>query len=192
MSLIAWYPFTSDTLCRGGVNGAALGSVLDDNGKLGKCFNSKTNTSKDTGIVMVNDWNLLQNSISMSCWVRFNKEEIAAQLEALTLDSGHATPNGNLIGYTSYGGVGIHWMSNTMFVGNAKTDFTEIKLFGYIRGLNASGSAYLPIIGYYSAPFDTWIHLTFVCNKADNIARLYVNGTEFKTASFKDLASWRA
>ena len=190
MSLLLWYPFTKHGRNQGILPATNFSTTFFDCGKLGRCALTTSLNTSDTGIHLLDHWNLLENSVSMSCWVKFNQAEIATLLNSLTYDASHYAPTGGILGYGYYGGLAIHWLANNMFADDKKLPFESLRIFGCVRGFNSSGSAVLPIQGYYTVPFDTWIHLAYVCDIKTKIATLYINGEKFAQNSFSSLASW--
>lgn len=189
MSLLLWYPFTSNGYNYGSAPGTTFSPSLVDQGKLGKCVKASTLPTSDTGISMLNNWNPLRTSLTMSCWVKFDQTEVANFVNGLSYNDKAHSATGGVLGYGYYGGVAIHWISSTMWVNNKKDTFKSMQVFACIRGKNSYGDAYLPNFGFTTVPLGKWLHLVLVCDKEAGMARFYVNGNFIAQGSIADLAA---
>jgi hypothetical protein len=189
MSLLLWYPFTTNGYNYGSAPGTIFSPSFLDQGKLGKCIKTSTLSTSDTGVSMLNNWNPLRTSLTMSCWVKFDQTEVANFINGLSYDSTKHSATGGILGYGFYGGVAIHWLSSTMWVNNKKDTFKSLQVFACIRGKNSYGDAYLPNFGYTTVTLGQWIHLALVCDKEAGMAKFYVNGNYIAQGSIADLVA---
>ena len=185
MALQVWLPLTKD-LRNQGLNGIPITSAgainLNDNGKLGKCYKTS-----NTGFIDLKYTGAQINtgSISLCGWFKFNKSELAATWSDYSFDSTHPYPTGNLIGNNSYGGVGLIWWTNSLASGAA---FTSLYAACSIRS-SANGAR---ITNAITIPFDTWVHLALIFNKATKALEFWVNGELRVTNTMVDFNDARA
>jgi hypothetical protein len=113
---------------------------MNTTGILGKCgFANKTTLG--TNLDLGGEYSPLNTSSTMTAWVKMNFDECKAVIANTSVNSTANTPTSCVIGSTSYGGLGICWQSNNIYNGGNRAELSSIRLFGYTRGTNSSGSA---------------------------------------------------
>lgn len=184
MALQVWLPLRGD-LKNQGLNDQIPTSTAyssNDNGKIGKCIKTATNSSIDLGY---NGNRVNSGSISFGGWFKFNKTEIEAITSGQTYDSTYKTCTGNLIGNDGYGGVGLIWQTNDLYSGS----FDSIKVFSCLRTTNLGAKS----TSAFTISFDTWTHLFLTFDFSTRILSLWVNGqlkyTVTSIATFDDAVS---
>ena len=185
MSLRVWLPLTKD-LRNQGLDGTPItftGAInLNDNGKLGKCYKTS-----NTGVIDLkySGAQINTGSLSLCGWFKFNKAELAATWESYSFNSSYPYPTGNLIGNNSYGGVGLIWYTNSLASGAA---FTSLYAACSIRS-TTNGARITNVV---TIPFDTWVHLALIFNKATKALELWMNGELKVTSTMLDFNDARA
>ena len=181
MSLIAWYPLTNNINNNYGTHTANTlsATTFADNGVIGQCL-STNSKMYETGLERSQSWDLLTSNLSISCWLKINKDEIATVIAGTTVTEKAHTPTGTIAGHNSYSGFALTWTSNTIYPSNA---FTTFKVMATARGLNSAGGAASYNTGSYSMPFDTWVHLVATYDRVNNVLGLYVNGKPHSVTS---------
>ena len=172
MSLIHWWPLTANLNSL--VSSSSLdGTYASTDGKIGKCLSTGV---KHSSTIPMTEWNPVNSSVSMSCWLKISYTDVRNFLSGKT--STYDQPTGNVIGYHSYGGLGIIWYANSL------KNFSTLYLMGHIRGdgANIGTSA-------YTIPDNQWIHLALVADNAAKTLRFYVNGSVHGTASHSNLTN---
>ena len=146
MALQVWLPLRGDLKNQGLSDQipASTAYSSNDNGKIGKCIKTATNSSIDLGY---NGNRVNSGSISFGGWFKFNKTEIEAITSGQTYDSTYKTCTGNLIGNDSYGGVGLIWQTNDLYSGS----FDSIKVFSCLRTANLGAKS----TSAFTISFDT-------------------------------------
>ena len=186
MGLLLHYPLTEDGVNKGIASGATLNPNFEASGIVGNNCLLTTSTGTYDSTLPISKWNILTTDISMSCWVKFNKAEIAAVVEGLSYDSASSktAATGVVIGSGSYGGMAIHWKTNNIL---SSGTLSNIYLFGYIRAVNSSGGSAAASTGDVSISFDTWYHVSLIYNRSSNLFKIYVSAlsgsTQTKQAS---------
>ena len=184
MALQVWLPLRGDLKNQGLSNQIPTSTAYssNDNGKIGKCIKTATNSSIDLGY---NGNRVNSGSISFGGWFKFNKTEIEAITSEQTYDSTYKTCTGNLIGNDSYGGVGLIWQTNDLYSGS----FDSIKVFSCLRTANLGAKS----TSAFTISFDTWTHLFLTFDFSTRILSLWVNGqlkyTVTSIATFDDAVS---
>ena len=181
MSLQVWLPLNGN-LNNQGLAGDSQSTATGNfvNGKMGTCL--KTSNTSTINLNYKPDLNT--ESVSYGGWFKFNQDEIASIVEALTYDASKSqnAATGNLIGNASYRDTGLIWITN-----NIRTEQTLsfIKVFGYLRTPNLGQK----ITSQIAIPFNTWVHLFVVYDKSKNTIQLFINGemrTSITIASVSD------
>ena len=183
MSLQVWLPLNGD-LKNKGVANANIGSIITaqgsfiSGGKIGQGL--KTGTSNSISTEYTPD---CTKDLTLCGWFKFNKAEIAAVLESKTYSSTASNATGNLIGNSSYGGIGLCWNGNAM---NTTKVFTTLGIFASIRG-----NSNLYTAGSINVDFDKWYHLMLIWDSTNKILNFYVNGAKYKTANVTNAGTVR-
>ena len=179
MSLIGWWPFTTDGRNQGTISTAnASGYTLEENGKLGKCaFFNKVKYNSD--INYINSWNPYTTGMTMAGWVKVKYSEYKAYFDTLTFTSTSHYATGNFFGTTSYGGAGVVWTSNSIINDGS---FKQLNVLGYIRGSNT-----LVYTNNFTMPDNVWTHLALVADPVTKIASFYINGVLKQDFSYASL-----
>lgn len=174
MGLLLHYPLTEDGVNKGVASGATLNPNFEASGIVGNNCLLTTSTGTYDSTLPMSRWNILTSDISMSCWVKFNKAEIAAIVDNLGYDSASSktAATGVVIGSGSYGGMAIHWITNNIL---SSGTLSNIYLFGYIRAVNSSGGAAVVSTGNVSISFDTWYHVSLIYNRSSNLFKMYIS-----------------
>lgn len=180
MGLLLHYPLTEDGVNKGIASGATLNPNFEASGIVGNNCLLTTSTGTYDSTLPISKWNILTTDISMSCWVKFNKAEIAAVVEGLSYDSASSktAATGVVIGSGSYGGMAIHWKTNNIL---SSGTLSNIYLFGYIRAVNSSGGSAAASTGDVSISFDTWYHVSLIYNRSSNLFKIYVSALSGST-----------
>jgi hypothetical protein len=185
MSLIGWWPFTTDGRNQGTMLTAnASGYTLEENGKLGKCayFNKNYYNSS---INSTTNWNPWTTGATIAGWVKVNYADYKTQIAGLTFSSSQSAATGNFFGSTSYGGTGIVWVSNTISSGGTVYPLTSITVFGYMRsGSNTKSTASKQL------PNNTWTHLALTADPLTKVLSFYMNGELIGDVSYSGLAAY--
>lgn len=185
MSLIGWWPFTTDGRNQGTFSTAnASGYTLEENGKLGKCayFNKSYYNSS---INSTTNWNPWVTGATIAGWVKVNYADYKTQVAGLTFSSGQSFVTGNFFGSTSYGGTGIVWASNTIASGSTINPLTSISVFGYMRsGSNTKSTDSKQL------PNNTWTHLALTADPLTKVLSFYMNGEFVDDVSYSGLAAY--
>ncbi len=182
MSLRVWLPFTKTTTNQGlnenNITVTDSTGSLVDGGKLGKCIHTTS-----TGNVSLNVSSAIINNgdITVCGWFKFNKAEIQAVVDTLTITSTAIYATGGIIGNNNYGGFGLLWRTNDVY----KTDkvVESVYLFTNIRTptVNTSTSS-------FTVDFDTWIHVTVMWKKSTRQLSIYRNGVLFSIVTLNDFS----
>lgn len=174
MALQVWLPLSNGKFHNYGLDNSQPGGAsfsVENDGILGKCIktsNSYLATNYNGGIINT-------GSISFGGWFKFNKSEIGTVINALTFDSSKTYATGNLIGNSSYGGIGLIWSSNNMYTGGP---FTSMSVMAALRTSAAS-----KLTTSLQITFDAWTHIFMVYDKGLNKEFLYINGALFAQTS---------
>ena len=173
MALQVWLPFNGDLHNQGLSNFiiTSNGAVENNSGKLGKCM--KINNA--TNLFYTPNFNT--TGLSFGGWFKFNKNEIATILQAKTYSSTATTATGNLLGNTSYGGIGLIWTSNNMY--SSSNVFSSLQVFSTLRTATVND-----VTSSYLITFDTWVHLFLTWNPSTHILNFYVNGILHNSKTF--------
>lgn len=185
MSLIGWWPFTTDGRNQGTLSTAnASGYTLEENGKLGKCayFNKSYYNSS---INSITNWNPWTTGATIAGWVKVNYADYKTQIASLTFSSSQSAATGNFFGSTSYGGTGIVWLSNTISSNGTINPLTSISVFGYMR----SGSS-LKSTTSKRLPDNTWTHLALTADPLTKVLSFYMDGELVGDVSYSGLAEY--
>ena len=179
MALQVWLPLTNGTLKQQGLkNIIPAGSFTSENtGKLGKCI--KTNEAIN---LMYDGVRINTGDISFGGWFKINKTEIQSVLGNYSFNSTYPYATGQLIGNSSYRGIGLVWMTNNIATAGS---FNTIYVFSHIR--TAAGT--YASTNNYTFTFDTWTHIFLTFNRSSLKLKLYINGTLFHetaVSSFTD------
>ncbi len=165
MALQIWLPLNNSLNNQGIYSLSSItsaGTSANANGKIGSCM--KITGQKDLGYIP----NFNTNEISICGWFKFNKNEIASVVSALTYTSAANSPTGNLVGNDSYGGIGIIWYGNNYYTAQ---ELTQLYILGALRtptvNLNTGGMA---------IDFDVWTHIAITWNLKTKRVSLYKNG----------------
>ena len=185
MGLQVWLPFTDGSLKQQGSSnlipsGTAFTSSA--NGKLGRCIKTTNGGSLD---LKYNGNQVNTGSISFGGWFNFNKEELQTTFSSYNYTDVRTTPTGNLIGNSSYNGVGLVWYTNNMYTSNKVLNNLYIisTLRSNTNGARATSS--------YEIPFDTWVHLFLVFNKETKVLQLWINGALIRQSTMLDFSDAR-
>ena len=172
MALQVWLPLNGD-LHNQGLNpiiSTSTAYTIENAGKIGKCIKC-TNANFNTGITAGN-WDFTTTSISFGGWIKINKTELEARTTSTTYDSTNNSAGGTLMGYDSYGGLGLRWKTNNIY---STGSLSTVTLYVHIRN-TSSGSV---STSAYTLPFDTWVHVLVVFNREKQTLGLYINGVLF-------------
>ena len=172
MALRVWLPLNG-TLENKGVSNYTItssGSSVVTNGKIGSCMKITSTTSMG----YTPDFN--NNSLSLGGWFKFNLAEIKAKVDTLTYSSSATSPTGNLLGNTSYGGIGLVWVGNNHY---SSGTFSSMSVFATLRtgSVNQSTSS-------ITIEFDKWIHIMLTWDPNTHILSLYKDGALVNSKTF--------
>lgn len=167
MALKVWLPLNEDLHNQGisNVNITSSNSSIITPGKMGSCM--KITSSTSLGYTP----NFNTGSLSFGGWFKFNQVEIATIVSTKTYTSSANSPTGNLLGNSSYGGIGLIWTGNNYYTSGS---FTSMSIFSTLRTGSVNQST-----NSFSVPFDTWIHIFLTWNINTRTLSLYKDG-EFK------------
>lgn len=176
MSLVVWLPLNRD-LRNQGVRNIAPSFTNDNssivtNGKLGSCLKTMSSRIDTTFNIDVNT-----SSLSFGGWFNFNKEEIQTIIDTKTYTETSKASSGNIIGNSSYGGVGLVFTTNNLY-DNEKV-LSNIKMFATLRTQTVNQSTKT-----YNIVFDDWVHLFVVWDKDTLTLSFYVNGTLYDSKTY--------
>ena len=114
MGLKLWLPMNGNLNNQGVFNTSitSSGAIANANGKIGSCM--KITSQTDSGYIP----NFNTTGLTMGGWFKFNKSEIASVVSGLSYSSTANSATGNVLGNTSYGGIGLVWNSNNYYTSN--------------------------------------------------------------------------
>jgi hypothetical protein len=185
MSLIGWWPFTTDGRNQGAISTTNVSNcAFEENGKLGKCayFNK---TYYNSSINSTTNWNPWITGATIAGWVKVNYADYKTQIAGLTFSSSQSAATGNFFGSTSYGGTGIVWVSNTIASGGTINPLTSITVFGYMRSGSSTKST-----ASRQLPNNTWTHLALTADPLTKVLSFYMNGELVGSVSYSGLAAY--
>ena len=178
MSLQVWLPLNGNLNNQGlagNLNISSTGISIDASGQIGTCIK----TTQAVKLHYTPDLN--NSSISLCGWFKFNKSEITTAISELTIDSTHKSPTGNILGNANFGGLGIIWQSNDMY---NSPPFSKLYICGSIRTSTAGSK----LTSYFSAAFDTWIHICVTFDRDTHKISLYKDGVFVGSNTFADFS----
>ena len=161
--------------------------TVETNGKIGSCI--KTGTAninlelRDLTNSGASMWDYNSKSICFGGWFKFNQTEIANVVSSYSYNSTRSTPTGVLLGYGSYGGLGLIWTGNSM--STSGSTFNTIKIAAYLRTSTVGSKN----TSWATIEFDKWVHLFLIYDFDENSLSLFKDGTLFSkitVASFSD------
>lgn len=166
MSLKVWLPSQTDFKNYIGPNPNIIGSpTTDAAGKIGTAMK----TSNSCYVELPYSTKLANtSSISFGGWFKLTIDEIATIVNGLAYDSNKTYASNQLIGNSSYGGMGIVWTSNRMLENPV---LTTMNVACQLR--TASGSFQTNATTLNS---NEWTHLFYVWDKNTKILSFYKNG----------------
>ena len=173
MSLKVWLPFINDLKNIGNSEISYItspSSSFNNKGKIGDCLKVVSQTE----LKYIPDFN--NKSLSFGGWFKFNKNEISSIIQNLSYSSTASTPTGNLLGNTSYGGIGLVWTGNNYYSSNT---FSSLYIFATLRTSSVNNST-----SSISVDFDTWIHIMCTWDVQKHILSLYKNGVLINSKNF--------
>ena len=151
-------------------NVTSTDATADSNGKIGACM--KINWQ--TNLEYIPNFNT--TSLTIGGWFKFNQSEIQSRLSQYTYTSTANAPTGNLIGNTSYGGIGIVWNGNNLY-SSQTLQTVDVRAVIRTNTISSQGTSGIRI------EFDTWVHIMMVWDVATRKLRLYKNGVLFNQQS---------
>ena len=167
MSLIHWWPLNGDLKDKIS-NSAVNGTYTSTEGKIG--LGLSTTTIHSTKIPLT-EWSPIGTGASLSCWVKFNYNDIKTFMNSASV--GYNTPTGNIIGSDSWGGLGLIWL------GDSVNNFSTIRVMACVRGLTSTDAYAGTESARYTMPYDEWVHLAVVANAQNKEIKMYVNGIQY-------------
>lgn len=165
MALKVWLPLNG-TLKNKGISNVQIistGSSIVTNGKIDSCMKIVS----DTTLNYIPNFNT--TPLSFGGWFKFNQTEIAAIVDSLTYSSTANYPTGNLLGNTSYGGIGLIWYGNNHYTSGA---FNSMQVFATLRTSTVNRST-----PSFTIEFDEWTHIMATWDPVIHTLSLYKNGT---------------
>jgi hypothetical protein len=163
MTLVAWYPLNGDTLDYSGNNFHATnnGAVVDNSGKIGKCYIFGDNRSVRTDILD------LKGDISFALWMYPLGSSIESSFGGLISNHYHSSPPANFtMRYENNGRVAIH--------------------AGFIDGTRSAG-----IETSATVPMGKWSHIVFTYEVKTNMGRIYFDGVQVLERVFPKTVAFR-
>ena len=171
MSLVLWLPLNGNIENQGLSNFSVTSpdAVSSVSGKTGSCMKIVSNTE----LGYTPDFS--NNSLSLCGWFKFNKDEINEVITGLTYTSKAIAATGNLIGNSTYGGIGIIWTANDYYSTSA---FTGIRIIGSLRTPTV-----IQTTGALDIEFGVWIHIAVVWDVDERKLNLYKNGVQISSVN---------
>ena len=176
MSLKVWLPLR-DNLENKGISGYNINSTnatVNENGKIGKCIKIISKTSLE----YIPNFNT--SSLSFGGWFKFNKSEINTIVSTNNYTSTYKTSVGQLIGNSSYGGIGLVWVTNNCYTDGS---FDSISVFSTLRTSTVNNSTSSILIN-----FDEWTHIFLVWDIETHKLSLYKNGDLINSKVFSNFS----
>ncbi|MCK9476352.1 MAG: LamG domain-containing protein [Candidatus Muirbacterium halophilum] len=169
VSLIAHYPLNGDTddYSSNGFNATNSGAIIDNNGKIGKCYSF--DGAQMTTTIPFSSYDPALTNSTMSCWLYIKNLTNFIPTIPFTTTGKKATEN--IIGYSSYGGLAI------------SLEYTEAGLlslyFSYRSSISSTGVVYNNVLT------EKWYHLAGVIE--NDIIKFYINGILIGTSNISTI-----
>ena len=163
MALVAWYPLNGDTLDYSGNenNATNYGAVVDNSGKIEKCYIFGDNRSVRTDVLD------LKGDISFALWMYPLGSSIESNFGGLISNHYHSSPPANFtMRYGNNGRVAIH--------------------AGFIDGTRSAG-----IETSATVPMGKWSHVVFTYEVKTNMGRVYFDGVQVLEKVFPKTVAFR-
>lgn len=169
IDLIAHYPLNGNTddYSAYGNNVTNSGAVIDNNGKIGKCYSF--DGAQMTTTIPFSSYDPALTNSTMSCWLYI--KNLTSFIPTIPFTTTANTATENIIGYNSYGGLAISlW-------------YTEAGLLSlYFSYRSSISSAY---VIYNNVLTEKWYHLTGVVE--NDIIKFYINGILIGTSNISTI-----